>query len=482
MGVELASMGDQRPEPTDDEVVQFSEPRAACTGRRSSATGSWRGVSCSATSAVGADADAGCSTGDAAARDRARTVLPAAGRPRRGASLADLPDDAQICDCNGVCKGTDRRRRSRPGSVRCAVGKATRAGTGCGSCKKLVKGLIEAVAGGGEGRPGGDGTSRRCRWTSRRSSRAIRERGLKSVSAVLARTGRRRRGQRARPASRRCSRASGARSTIDERDARFVNDRVHANIQKDGTFSVVPRIYGGVTSADDLIRIGEVAKKYDVPMVKFTGGQRIDLLGIKKEDLPRRVARPRDAERVRLHEGASAPARRASAASSAATARRQHRPRHRHREAVPGVRVPGEGEARRQRAARGTAPKRPSRTSAWSPPRAASGRSPSAAPPGRTSARPTCSAASRRTRRRCGHRPVPALLPRQREVAGAHLRLRPARRHREAAAICRRRREGICAALDAEMQTSIDAYVDPWLEAVGPAHPTQFSSVVAAPR
>ena len=73
---------------------------------------------------------------------------------------------------------------------------------------------------------------------------------------------------------------------IDERDARFVNDRVHANIQKDGTFSVIPRVYGGVTTADDLIRIGEVAKKYSVPMVKFTGGQRIDLLGIKKEDLP----------------------------------------------------------------------------------------------------------------------------------------------------------------------------------------------------
>ena len=70
------------------------------------------------------------------------------------------------------------------------------------------------------------------------------------------------------------------------RDARFINDRVHANIQKDRTFSVIPRIYGGVTSADDLIRIGEVAKKYDVPMVKITGGQRIDLLGIKKEDLP----------------------------------------------------------------------------------------------------------------------------------------------------------------------------------------------------
>jgi nitrite reductase (NADH) large subunit len=72
----------------------------------------------------------------------------------------------------------------------------------------------------------------------------------------------------------------------DERDARFINDRVHANIQKDGTFSVVPRIYGGVTSADELMRIATVAVKYNVPMVKLTGGQRIDLLGIKKNDLP----------------------------------------------------------------------------------------------------------------------------------------------------------------------------------------------------
>ena len=72
----------------------------------------------------------------------------------------------------------------------------------------------------------------------------------------------------------------------DERDARFINDRVHANIQKDGTFSVVPRIYGGVTNADELRRIADVAEKYNVPMVKITGGQRIDLLGIKKEDLP----------------------------------------------------------------------------------------------------------------------------------------------------------------------------------------------------
>jgi len=72
----------------------------------------------------------------------------------------------------------------------------------------------------------------------------------------------------------------------DERESRFVNERNHANIQKDGTYSVVPRIYGGVTSPKELKRIAEVAEKYDVPLVKITGGQRLDLFGVKKEDLP----------------------------------------------------------------------------------------------------------------------------------------------------------------------------------------------------
>jgi nitrite reductase (NADH) large subunit len=73
---------------------------------------------------------------------------------------------------------------------------------------------------------------------------------------------------------------------VDERDARFVNDRVHGNIQKDGTFSVIPEIPGGVCSSDDLRRIADVADKYAVPLIKLTGGQRIDLVGVTKEDLP----------------------------------------------------------------------------------------------------------------------------------------------------------------------------------------------------
>ncbi|MCA1689350.1 MAG: NAD(P)/FAD-dependent oxidoreductase, partial [Actinobacteria bacterium] len=72
----------------------------------------------------------------------------------------------------------------------------------------------------------------------------------------------------------------------EERDARFINDRVHANIQNDGTFSVVPRMYGGCTTPSELRRIADAAEKYEVPLVKVTGGQRIDLLGVRREDLP----------------------------------------------------------------------------------------------------------------------------------------------------------------------------------------------------
>src|SRR5690606_35983845 len=73
----------------------------------------------------------------------------------------------------------------------------------------------------------------------------------------------------------------------DDPQSRFINERVHANIQKDGTYSVVPRIWGGVTNANELRAIADISDKYNVPTVKITGGQRIDLLGVKKDDLPK---------------------------------------------------------------------------------------------------------------------------------------------------------------------------------------------------
>ena len=77
-----------------------------------------------------------------------------------------------------------------------------------------------------------------------------------------------------------------ARRIRDDQQSRYINERVHANIQKDGTYSVVPRMWGGVTTANELRAIADVADKFDIPTVKVTGGQRIDLLGVKKEDLP----------------------------------------------------------------------------------------------------------------------------------------------------------------------------------------------------
>jgi nitrite reductase (NADH) large subunit len=201
-------------------------------------------------------------------------------------SLADLPDDHPICDCNGISKGAVVNAIRHGCCTVAAVGARTRAGTGCGSCKKLVKGLIESVAGEVKADPSEAWYVPAISMDKPTLTAEIRKRQLKSPSAVLRELG------KGEDEKSKMGLASLLKSIwndeyVDERDARFINDRVHANIQKDGTFSVVPRIYGGVTSADELIRFGEVAKKYNVPMVKLTGGQRIDLLGVKKEDLPK---------------------------------------------------------------------------------------------------------------------------------------------------------------------------------------------------
>ena len=115
---------------------------------------------------------------------------------------------------------------------------------------------------------------------------AIREQELTSVSSVfaaLAPEGREHVGSKMGLTA--LLRMMWAEEFVDERDGRFINDRVHANIQRDGTFSVVPRMSGGVTDAAQLRRIADVAEKHDIPLIKLTGGQRIDLLGVPKEKL-----------------------------------------------------------------------------------------------------------------------------------------------------------------------------------------------------
>src|SRR3954449_4393894 len=201
------------------------------------------------------------------------------------ATAADLPDTAQVCNCNGVCKGEilGAIREGGLGSTQEVVS-VTRAGSGCGSCKPLVKELLALERGGA-----GEEPSYLCpcrRQTREELAAVVREHGAESVSELTGACG----------AGGDCGACKPGLAYLvsqvcenqhrEERHARFINDRVHANIQRDGTFSVVPRMRGGVTSPAELRRIADVAERFEVPLVKVTGGQRIDLLGVRKEQLP----------------------------------------------------------------------------------------------------------------------------------------------------------------------------------------------------
>ena len=210
--------------------------------------------------------------------------------PANGASLlaaADLPDAAQICNCNGVSKGCIRAAIEGGCTSVMQVGAKTKAGAGCGSCKPLVAQLLEAYADEVVEDPSEHYYVPGVPLPKPELIATIREKQLKSVSAVFRELadGKEDPGSKIGLAS--LLKSLWPDEYEDERDARFINDRVHANIQHDGTFSVVPRIYGGVTSPAELKRIAEVAEQYNARMVKITGGQRIDLLGITKENLPK---------------------------------------------------------------------------------------------------------------------------------------------------------------------------------------------------
>jgi nitrite reductase (NADH) large subunit len=201
------------------------------------------------------------------------------------ASAGDLPDTAQVCNCNGVCKGeiVTAIRAQELGSTQEVVA-VTRAGAGCGSCKPVVSELLAIERGGAA-----EEATYLCpcqKQTREDLAAVVRAQGIESVSELGARCGAGRDCGACKPGlAYLVSEVCGNRHR-EERHARYINDRVHANIQNDGTFSVIPRMRGGVTSASELRRIADVVDKYEIPMVKVTGGQRIDLLGVRKEQLP----------------------------------------------------------------------------------------------------------------------------------------------------------------------------------------------------
>ena len=287
MGVELASMGVITADGENEDVVQFMEPRRGIYKKLIIRDGVLAGGILMGDISKAAYLMQAFDRGIKLPDERL-SLLFDTGAPSVPATLDEMPDSVQICNCNGVSKGKITAcvlsgKRSLKG-----VMDATRAGTGCGSCRGLVGEILKWAA---DGQLDEDPSIHYyvpgIPLTKPELIRAISERNLRSVSAVFAALAGGVEDPGSKPGLASLLNTLWSAGYDDERDARFINDRVHANIQKDGTFSVIPQIPGGVTNPAQLRRIADVAEKYNVPMVKLTGGQRIDLLGVNKDDLPR---------------------------------------------------------------------------------------------------------------------------------------------------------------------------------------------------
>ena len=205
---------------------------------------------------------------------------------------ASMPDSAQVCGCNGVCKGDIVKAIKTHGLFTLEdVRKHTKASSSCGSCTGLVEQILASCVGGAY-TPSDSKTKPMCGCTEHTHEEvreAIRKEKWLSIPEVqLGMNWTTPNGcASCRPALNYYLVSTWPHEAKDDPQSRFINERAHANIQKDGTYSVVPRMWGGLTTPDELRAIADAAEKYNVPTVKVTGGQRIDLLGVKKEDLPK---------------------------------------------------------------------------------------------------------------------------------------------------------------------------------------------------
>jgi nitrite reductase (NADH) large subunit len=203
---------------------------------------------------------------------------------------AAMSDDMEVCGCNGVCKGTIVKAIKEKGLFTLDdVRKHTKASSSCGSCTGLVEQILMFTAGGDYSASPKVKPMCGCTdHTHAEARQAIRDHELLTIPAVMKFLEWRTPNGCAscRPAINYYLLSTWPHRTKDDPQSRYINERAHANIQKDSTYSVIPRMWGGVTTADELRRIANVVDKYKIPTVKVTGGQRIDLLGVKKEDLP----------------------------------------------------------------------------------------------------------------------------------------------------------------------------------------------------
>jgi nitrite reductase (NADH) large subunit len=204
-------------------------------------------------------------------------------------AVAAWPDDTEVCGCNGVSKGQVVEAICAGSDSLDKVRACTKASASCGSCTGIVESLLKVTL--GDAFKAQTGPKPMCKCTEHGHQHvraAIIEQNIKTLPDVM---------QAlkwttpdgcssCRPALNYYLLCAWPRDYKDDPRSRFVNERNHANIQKDGTYSVVPRMWGGLTSAKELRAIADVVDKFNVPMVKVTGGQRLDLFGVKKQDLP----------------------------------------------------------------------------------------------------------------------------------------------------------------------------------------------------
>ncbi|QJD31164.1 nitrite reductase large subunit NirB [Methylococcus geothermalis] len=203
---------------------------------------------------------------------------------------ARLPEDAEVCGCNGVCKKTIvdaivQKKLFTLDEVRAH----TKASASCGSCTGLVEQILQSTLGSDYSVSPAKKPLCKCTDLTHEEVReAVRIQGLKTIPELMGSLGWRTPDgcHACRPALNYYLLCQWPNEYRDDPQSRFINERVHANIQKDGTYSVVPRIWGGVTNPRELRAIADVAEKFQVPCVKITGGQRIDLLGVPKAQLP----------------------------------------------------------------------------------------------------------------------------------------------------------------------------------------------------
>ena len=201
-----------------------------------------------------------------------------------------MADSDEVCGCNGVTKGAICKAIKERGLFTLdEVRKHTKASASCGSCTGLVEQLLMFTAGGDYSASPKMKALCGCTELGHQAVRdAIREHHLLTVDSVYRWLDWRTPNGCAtcRPAVNYYLISTWPKEAQDDPQSRFINERSHANIQKDGSYSVIPRMWGGETSAEELRRIADVVDKYQIPTVKVTGGQRLDMLGVKKEDLP----------------------------------------------------------------------------------------------------------------------------------------------------------------------------------------------------